>query len=97
MTKICAIILAFSFLFSLNTKCQYYFFNEAYYETELCWEAGASVGGVNCLTDLGGKSRPQRRFINDVNWNTTRLAVGLYGALTYRSYFAARLEFFSVK
>lgn len=94
MNRVYAICFALFFLFPVSAKCQYYFYDDTYYDSDICWEAGLSTGGVNCLTDLGGKSGPGKRFIKDINWNNSRMCGGLYGALTYRNFLAARLELF---
>lgn len=49
-----AICILTAFIY-LPAVCQYYFYNENYFEPALTWEIGISTGGMNCLTDLGGK------------------------------------------
>lgn len=94
MNKVYAICFALFFLFPVGVTCQYYFYDDTFYDSDICWEAGVSAGGVNCLTDLGGKSGAGKRFIKDINWNNSRICGGLYGALSYRNFLAARLELF---
>lgn len=94
MNKVYAISFALIFLFPVGAVSQYYFYDDVYYDSNICWEAGVSAGGVNCLTDLGGKSGAGKRFIKDINWNNSRRCGGLYGALTYRNFLATRLELF---
>ena len=43
-------------LFSKNASAQYYFYDENYYDQAILIEVGGSIGAMNCLTDLGGKS-----------------------------------------
>jgi hypothetical protein len=79
---------------TFQAHSQFYFFNERWYESDFCWEAGVSTGGMNCLTDLGGKSGTGRSFIKDVNWQSTRHSGSIYTVLTYRDLLAARLQWF---
>lgn len=79
-------------LCSLSAKSQYYFYDHRYYDAELVFEIGGSVGGMNCLTDLGGKNGPGKKFIKDLNYSTTQPAVSLYGLMFYKQAIAVRLE-----
>ena len=76
----------------IAATAQFYFYNSTCYEPVTTWEAGASAGGMNCLTDLGGKGGTGRKFIRDVNWNNTRLCSGWYLEGVYHSVVGARLE-----
>ncbi|MEO5999190.1 MAG: hypothetical protein ABIN89_20620 [Chitinophagaceae bacterium] len=71
---------------------QYYFYNEDYLESALTWEFGLSLGGMNCLTDLGGKKGTGGKFIKDINWSTTQPCGSLYAGANYRNIIGARLE-----
>jgi hypothetical protein len=75
-----------------NGACQYYFYNDDYYESAIIWSAGFSAGGMNCLTDLGGKKGPGRKFIKDINWNTTRPCGSLFAGANFKEMVAARAE-----
>jgi hypothetical protein len=48
-------------------SAQYYFYDNNYYETPILFELGASVGVMNCLTDLGGGKGVGKKFVKDVN------------------------------
>lgn len=94
MQKITPYFIAFIIVVCCRSTAvgQYYFYNDDYYETSLTWQAGVSAGGMNCLTDLGGKRGTQRKFINDINWNSTRPCGGLYAGANYKDLVGARLE-----
>lgn len=77
---------------ALQATAQFYFYNNSYYEPVITWEAGASAGGMNCLTDLGGKAGTGKKFIKDVNWNNMRPCGGWYLEGVYHSVIGARLE-----
>jgi len=47
--RLCIIILLFAC--GSNLQAQYYFYNGEYYENDLIFEIGGSVGGMNCFTD----------------------------------------------
>ena len=72
---------------------QDYFYDNRYYESDFLFEAGFSVGVINCLTDIGGKPGNGKRFLKDLNWQNTKLSGGVFVALTYRSALSARLSF----
>lgn len=86
------IVLITGIIISSNVFSQYYFYNEDYYYAAVTWEAGFSAGGMNCLTDLGGKKGPGKKFIKDVNWHYTRPCGSLYASIDYLEVSAARLE-----
>jgi len=71
---------------------QYYFYNDNYYNSLILVEAGLSIGGMNCLTDLGGKKGNGTAFIKDLNWNNTHPSGGIYISILYDQLFAIRAE-----
>jgi hypothetical protein len=71
---------------------QSYFYDSRYYDKPLLLEAGISAGGMNCLTDLGGKPGTGKPFFKDINWNCTRPATGLFIGFLYQYSIGARLE-----
>lgn len=71
---------------------QYYFYDDKYYNSLTLVEAGISVGGMNCLTDLGGRKGKGSRFLKDINWNKSHLCAGVYFSLLYNQLFALRAE-----
>jgi hypothetical protein len=79
-------------ILSGNCFGQSYFYNNRYYENLLLIEAGVSVGGMNCLTDLGGNTGRGKPFFKDINWNCTRAFAGINVGFLYRYTIGARLE-----
>lgn len=71
---------------------QNYFHNDKYYENDWVLEAGGTIGVMNCLTDLGGKSGVGKKFIKDVNWKNTKASFGLYLMGMYQNKIGFRLE-----
>jgi Domain of unknown function (DUF6089) len=72
---------------------QYYFYNSKYYNSPVLAEVGFSVGGFNCLTDLGGRRGPGKRFIKDLNLRDTHPGAGVYGEILFDQVIGFRVEF----
>jgi hypothetical protein len=87
LTSICFFLSALT-----HARAQYYYYNSRFYETPLSWELGASAGGMNCLTDLGGKKEKARGFLSDLNWVCTRPALSVFGRAVYGNKIGCRLE-----
>ena len=73
-------------------SAQYYFYDNNYYDNPVLYEIGASVGVMNCLTDLGGKKGIGKKFIKDLNFGNTQMAGGIYFAATYKNAVSLRFE-----
>lgn len=91
------VILIFSaiLLLSLSVErvsAQYYFYDNKYYDNPILFEIGASVGAMNCLTDLGGNKGIGKKFVKDLNLGKTQLAGSIYLSAMYQYMFALRLE-----
>lgn len=71
---------------------QYYFYNSRYYDALFTVELGASVGAMNCLTDLGGRHEKGKRFISDVNRSATHPCGGIFAGVNYNGKIGIRLE-----
>ena len=71
---------------------QFYFLNDSYYYTPVTFEFGATVGGMNCLTDLGGKEGVGKQFTKDLNFGNTNATVGGYFTAMYKAAVGLRLE-----
>ena len=80
------------FIISQKTSAQYYFYDDNHYDKPVMFEIGASVGGMNCLTDLGGGKGIGKKFIKDINIKNTQLTGGLYFAATYNNAVTLRFE-----
>lgn len=73
-------------------QSQYYFYDDRYYNSLVVVEAGLSIGGMNCLTDLGGKKGNGKPFLKDINWQNTAVAGGIYVSMLYDQSFGLRAE-----
>lgn len=88
-------LLSLSILFTTFTKsasAQYYFYNDEYYDSPVLFEVGASIGAMNCLTDLGGKKGIGKRFIKDLNTGYTSACGGVFFNAIYKNAIGLRLE-----
>ena len=75
-----------------KASAQYYFYDNNYYDSPVMFEVGASVGVMNCLTDLGGNKGIGKKFVKDLNLGKTQFAGSIYLSATYQYMFALRLE-----
>lgn len=72
---------------------QHYFYNNLYYDNDLLFEGGISLGAINCLTDIGGRPGNGKSFLKDLNWQNTKISGGIFVSVNYRYAIGARLEF----
>lgn len=88
------ILLFIPMLFSIDNKthAQYYFYDDKYYDKPVVFELGASGGGMNCFTDLGGKKGIGKKFIKDYNLKNTQLCGSIYLNAIYQEAIAFRIE-----
>lgn len=89
------IALTATLLFTVSVEkisAQYYFYDNKYYDSPVMFELGASVGVMNCLTDLGGNKGVGKKFVKDLNLGKTNFAASVYLSATYQYMFALRLE-----
>jgi hypothetical protein len=80
------------FCTTTKTQAQYYFYNEDYYDDPILYEAGMSLGVMNCLTDLGGNKGLGKMGLKDLNTGKTNFAASLYFGATYKMWLGLRLE-----
>lgn len=73
-------------------KAQYYYYNENYFERDVNFEFGGSIGFMNCLTDLGGKKGIGKGFIKDLNMKNNNLSFSIFTTATFRYVLGVRLE-----
>lgn len=73
-------------------KAQYYFYNGDYYEADVVYEIGGSIGAMNAMTDLGGRKGPGKNSVKDFNLKTTDLSGGLFFGIMYKNAIGLRLE-----
>lgn len=93
MKKKILIIVAILFVFQLQKlSAQDYFYNQDYYDADLIYEAGASFGVMNCLTDLGGHKGLGKPFLKDFNFGNTQVNGSIYAGFTFKEIIGLRLE-----
>ena len=73
-------------------SAQYYFYDDKYYDSPIMYEIGASVGAINCLTDLGGNKGIGKKFVKDLNLGKTSVSGSIFLSATYQEMLALRLE-----
>ncbi len=73
-TKPFPLVLACLFASQLSF-CQYYFYNNRYYDKDLLFEINISTGAMNCLTDVGGTNGKGKSFLKDLNVANTKISV----------------------
>ena len=78
--------------FAHTTAAQYYFYDDERLETALLWEAGGSVGVMNCFTDLGGRKGIGKGFVKDLNRQHYNFAGGFYIGALFQQAIGGRLE-----
>ena len=87
------IVILFLFLFGGNQlKAQYYFYDGKYYNNDLVFEFGGSVGAMNAFTDLGGRKGIGKKFVKDFNFKNTQFCGGIFFSAVYRNEIALRIE-----
>ncbi|RYF91096.1 MAG: hypothetical protein EOO03_02190 [Chitinophagaceae bacterium] len=83
----------FFLLFAFNKSATaQYFYNENYYNTDLLFELGGSIGAMNCLTDIGGTKGFGGKFTKDLNMGNTNMVAGIYFGALYQDKVGLRLE-----
>jgi hypothetical protein len=75
-----------------KTYAQYYFYNDNFYDSPIMFEVGASVGVMNCLTDLGGQKGLGQRFVKDLNMGKSQMNGSIFISGLYKNAIGARLE-----
>lgn len=73
----------------------YYFYDDRHYEGPLLAEWGIKGGGINALTDLGGKKGTGQKGLKDLNLNFTRPCISIYAILHYKYSVGFRIQFTS--
>ena len=86
-------IIFFLFILAGNgLKAQYYFYDGNYYESDIVYEIGGSVGAMNAFTDLGGRKGLGKKFVKDFNFKNTEFCGSIFFSAVYKNEFALRLE-----
>ena len=73
-------------------KAQYYFYDGSYYNNDLVFEIGGSVGAMNAFTDLGGRKGISKKFVKDFNFKNTQFCGSMFFTAVYKNEIAIRLE-----
>lgn len=68
------------------------FSDDPYYSGKYIFEIGASLGAMNCLTDLGGGKGAGKQFIKDLNAGNTKPAGSVYSSVSYKNAVTLRTE-----
>lgn len=84
--KLFLFLLVFTVI-SVKGYNQYY-----YYDNDFVWEFGASVGAMNCITDIGGANTDTKYYINEIRAKRFKFAGGIYAGVTYQNVVGLRLE-----
>ncbi len=83
------------FLVSRSGAQAYYFYDDRHYEGPLLTELGIKSGGINALTDLGGKKGTGRKGLKDLNLIFTRPCISFYTILLYKNSVGFRFQYTS--
>lgn len=74
------------------SQAQYYYYNDKYYDNDVVFEVGGSLGAMNAITDLGGQQRKSKQYLNEINWKNTTNCAGVYLGVMYKEVVGVRLE-----
>jgi hypothetical protein len=83
----------FLFLFTgaSNSQGQYFYYDDKYYDKDILWEAGASVGFMNAVADVGerkGHGLAPKYY----DWKSSQLNYSIYFGILYKSIVEGRVE-----
>lgn len=77
-----------------NTYAQgYYYYDDRHYDNPLLIELGLKAGGMNALTDIGGKAGPGKKGLQDLNLSFSRPCFSIFTALIYQSRIGLRIQY----
>ncbi|MEP7165411.1 MAG: DUF6089 family protein [Ferruginibacter sp.] len=94
MKKSSVLVLAILFI-AISTQpasAQYSFSDDLYYDHPITYELGASLGVMNCFTDLGGKNDVGQKYFKDINLGNSQLAGSVFFTANYRYAIGLRVE-----
>lgn len=79
---------------SLSTYAQgYYYYDDRHYDNPLLIELGVKAGGMNALTDIGGKAGPGKKGLQDLNLSFGRPCFSVFSTLLYQSRIGLRIQY----
>jgi hypothetical protein len=90
--KIRLLIFLFFVIAGSGLKAQYYFYDGNYYESDIVYEIGGSVGAMNAFTDLGGRKGIGKKFVKDFNFKNTQFCGSIFFSAVFKNEIALRLE-----
>ena len=80
------ILVFFLLLFAgSQLKAQYYFYDGQYYENDIVFELGGSMGAMNAFTDLGGRKGIGKKFVKDFNFKNTQFCGSIFFSAVYKN------------
>lgn len=79
-------------VFGNQLKAQYYFYNGDYYEADIVYEIGGSIGAMNSMTDIGGRKGVGKRGMKDFNLKNTNLSGGVFFGAMFKNAIGLRIE-----
>lgn len=79
-------------LLLFSAKAQYYYYNDNYYDKDIIWEIGGSVGAMNGITDVGSKKGSKLFPLSQVDFKSTGFNLSFYVSAIYQNIVGLRLE-----
>jgi hypothetical protein len=86
------LVVVFTMGFLQRTSAQYYYYDDNTYDTPLTFEAGGSMGTMNCLTDVGGNKGIGKKGLKDYRLGNTDFDASIYLSAVYKYAYGLRLE-----
>ncbi|HTC00230.1 MAG TPA: hypothetical protein VK705_06065 [Ferruginibacter sp.] len=86
------LVVTFTIGFVERASAQYYYYDDNTYDTPLTFEAGASLGTMNCLTDIGGNAGLGKKGLKDYRLGNTDFDASIYASAVYKYAYGLRLE-----
>jgi len=68
------------------------FSDDPYFKSSITYEFGASLGAMNCLTDLGGGKGIGKPYLKDLNTGNTQLEGSTFFGFAYKNALVLRTE-----
>lgn len=84
--------LLLSFVITRSQAQSSYFYNDTYYDNDVTFEGGISLGAMNCLTDIGGRPGFGKKGPKDFTIKNTTFNGGVFFGGIYRHFLGFRLE-----
>jgi hypothetical protein len=87
-------LFAFFFLVLAGSqlKAQYYFYDGNYFDRDVVFELGGSLGLMNAMTDVGGRKGRGKNGVKDFNLKNTQFGGGLFFGVMYKNAVGLRIE-----